>query len=350
MTQLTLGEEKVGADESDTIKRLVEMNLKTLWKQNGVTKRGQHGKHHGCVEGEFHIEKGLPKHLAKGLFAKPGSFNCRIRFSNGRRMDDRKKDAHGMAIKLLDVPGTKLLPGQGHITEHDFLLVDHPIFFCATLADYMAFNKNFTRVLDFLVNPKTPKKLWGALVGGLTLRLFHFGLLRNAKRFGSQIADSPLGVDYHSTTPYLLGEGQAVKYKAVSKQKFSVPVKDVDGLKIALWETLKNSSAEFDFYIVLQRDPQKNPVENATIDWEKNGAEPVRLGTIELPKQQPDKQNDNLCERLVFSPWMSLAEHRPLGVINRARRQVYLTMSELRTELNSGTLSRSPVNGANVGV
>ena len=337
MTQLTLGEEKIGADESKKIKCLVEMNLKTLWKQNGVTKRGQHGKHHGCVKGKFHIEKSLPKHLAKGLFAEHGSFNCRIRFSNGRRMDDRKRDVHGMSIKLLDVPGTKLLPGKGHTTEHDFLLVDHPTFFCATLMDYMVFNKNFTRVLDFLVNPKTPKKLWGALVGWLTLRLFHSRLLSDARLFGSQIANSPLSMDYHSTTPYLLGEGQAVKYKAVSKQSVAEPVNDVDGLKIALWDTLQKSPARFDFFIVLQGDPQTHPVENASIDWEENNAESVRLGTIELPIQQPNQQDDSLCENLVFTPWMCLAEHRPLGVINRARRQVYLAMSELRTESNSGT-------------
>jgi hypothetical protein len=36
--------------------------------------------------------------------------------------------------------------------------------------------------------------------------------------------------------------------------------------------------------------------------------------------------------KLSFSPWHALEEHRPLGGINRARRIVYPASSELRHE------------------
>ena len=36
------------------------------------------------------------------------------------------------------------------------------------------------------------------------------------------------------------------------------------------------------------------------------------------------------CEQVAFNPWHCLAEHRPLGGMNRARRQIYEAMAQLR--------------------
>ena len=42
-----------------------------------------------------------------------------------------------------------------------------------------------------------------------------------------------------------------------------------------------------------------------------------------------------VCEARSFTPWHSIAEHRPLGGISRVRKDVYLTVSKLRHELNA---------------
>jgi hypothetical protein len=36
------------------------------------------------------------------------------------------------------------------------------------------------------------------------------------------------------------------------------------------------------------------------------------------------------CEAMAFSPWNALAEHRPMGGINRLRRAVYLASQARR--------------------
>jgi hypothetical protein len=42
------------------------------------------------------------------------------------------------------------------------------------------------------------------------------------------------------------------------------------------------------------------------------------------------------CEAMAFSPWNALAEHRPLGGINRLRRAVYLASQARRGAMGPG--------------
>ena len=62
----------------------------------------------------------------------------------------------------------------------------------------------------------------------------------------------------------------------------------------------------------------------------------VKVATLELPPQEfdtPDRRN--FGENLSFNPWRCLPEHRPLGGISRARRQVYRTLSGFRHDSNA---------------
>ena len=75
--------------------------------------RDAHPKAHGCVQAEFQVEQDLPPHLAQGVFVPGRKYSALIRFSNGDAdptRPDAKPDARGMAIKLLTVPGDKILP------------------------------------------------------------------------------------------------------------------------------------------------------------------------------------------------------------------------------------------------
>jgi hypothetical protein len=61
----------------------------------------------------------------------------------------------------------------------------------------------------------------------------------------------------------------------------------------------------------------------------------VRLGSIAIPKQGFAAQNQLYdCEHMVFNPWNSLPEHRPLGSVNRMRFAVYLASRQVRRKLN----------------
>jgi hypothetical protein len=60
-----------------------------------------------------------------------------------------------------------------------------------------------------------------------------------------------------------------------------------------------------------------------------------KVATIRIPAQSFESPaRMQYCENLVFSPWHTLPEHRPLGGINRAREVVYAVMSKRRHELN----------------
>ncbi|TNF17443.1 MAG: hypothetical protein EP318_21580 [Rhodobacteraceae bacterium] len=327
---MMLAQETIPPDEALAIERLLRANLKTVWMAGKTAKRGQHGKHHGLAEGTFRIRDDLPASLAHGVFQPGQSYRCLVRFSNGEQLDDREEDVRGMAIKLLDVGGTKLLPGRGDRPEQDFLLIDSPTYFTATMADYLAFNRHFTPLQDLRRNGRTPGRLLRAAWGLAMLGVCHRDTLKAAQRMAGRRVGSPLALRYHSTTPYLLGPGQAVKYKAIGQTPDPGPTQEVDGLCGALWTALGQGPASFDFGVVVQDDPAAQPIEDPTVDWEENGARFTPVATLTLPQQENAADKDALAETLRFNPWMSLPDHRPLGYINRARREVYRAMADLR--------------------
>ena len=70
------------------------------------------------------------------------------------------------------------------------------------------------------------------------------------------------------------------------------------------------------------------PIEDPTVEW-KSAWE--RVATIEIDAQDFDfPARWEWGNKLSFSPWHALEEHRPLGGINRARKIVYPASFDLR--------------------
>ena len=87
-------------------------------------------------------------------------------------------------------------------------------------------------------------------------------------------------------------------------------------------------AAVFDLYIIPQTDPVKMPVENPTVRW---NSDPVPVATIKIEPQTFDtKERMKECEAASFNPWHALAEHMPLGGVNRARKAVYSASVKVR--------------------
>src|SRR5437870_4172574 len=98
----------------------VKENILTKFKNNnppGVSpvRRDAHAKSIGCVKAVFavHNEK-LPPELRVGIFARNQTFPAWIRFSNGNPTikADKNLDTRGMAIKLMNIPGAKILDDE----------------------------------------------------------------------------------------------------------------------------------------------------------------------------------------------------------------------------------------------
>jgi catalase len=89
---------------------------------------------------EFRVEDDLPQYLAQGVFTPGRTYPAYIRFSNGDpdpNRDDAKGDARGMAIKLLEVQGEKILPDERDAQTQDFIMINHPVFFIDNPAHYL---------------------------------------------------------------------------------------------------------------------------------------------------------------------------------------------------------------------
>jgi hypothetical protein len=122
-----------------------------------------------------------------------------------------------------------------------------------------------------------------------------------------------------------------VKYSAYSRLAGRTPPPDHpndlpdDYLTRALVNGLQSQEALFDFKVQLQTDPQAMPVEDASVEWDENVSRPITVATLRIPTQQVDPSGDlaTKCEAMSFNPWQALAEHRPMGGMNRLRKVVY---------------------------
>src|SRR5271157_3721476 len=250
---MKLAEEVIPEGEAHAIGLVVRASEQMLEKdEKPVVKRDQHAKHHGCVRAEFIIEPDLPKDFRVGLFAEPKTYQAWIRLSNGGQRDDRKADAHAMAIKLVGVAGPKVPEGHEQDNTQDFVMVDNPIFFLRNAIDYGAFVEAMLKA-----KAKQPSRLYSSLfflpkkLRELSTPALSFFIpwrlpeLGKFSRFVSKRIDDPLTTRYWSTTPYLFGPGKAMKFSAKPAAKAGKPPADgsADYLREAMAARLKSADA-----------------------------------------------------------------------------------------------------------
>ena len=101
-------------------------------------------------------------------------------------------------------------------------------------------------------------------------------------------------------------------------------------------KTLVANEMWFDFYVQRYVDEVHTPIEDSKVEWTEDISRPERVGTIVIPIQDcMSPEQAVFCENLSFSPWHTLPEHRPLGLVNRVRKIAYREISRLRHELNN---------------
>ena len=123
-----------------------------------------------------------------------------------------------------------------------------------------------------------------------------------------------------------------MKYSAVSRQVGRTAEPDHpedladDYLSQSLARDLQFQEAVFDFKVQLQTDAAAMPVEDVSVAWDENDSIPVTVGTLRIGPQKVEGSSDLAirCEAMSFNPWHSLAEHRPMGGMNRLRKVVYV--------------------------
>lgn len=311
---------------AQSIISLMEGQMKEI-SAPSKTLRDVHSKTHGCVKGFFIVDPDLPEDLRIGVFQPSHRYHSWIRFSNagglapvGGVAPDIKRDARGMAIKLLEVPGQKLLEDEKNASTQDFLLFTPQMFFTAGPGDFydlmVALVKSKLALAWYLI--KNPSVL--------------IALFRSLKKHANL-----LELEYYSAVPYAFG-ARAVKYSVRPRNPGTSEIPQhpaSDYLRLRLIEQLHESAAEFDFMIQFQTDPYQMPIENALKVWSQSLSPFRKVATILIPLQSFDSAEQvRCCENSSFTPWHCLPEHRPLGSVSRVRKVVYAAISEFRHKRN----------------
>ena len=338
------------AKQIQAIADLTKAHLDRRYKSQGEKPlRGVHPKSHGCVKAYFDVRHDIPADLRVGLFAEPGRrYAAWLRYSNaavlvGPDRENGKNDSRGLAIKVLDVDGDVLLE-DGRARSQDFLMINTPAFAFANVEDYLRLNQILHEKNDdptFFFAPLQVE------VPGITPQqkariLKSFQLVQQIQQISTA---NPMEIQYFSAAPFLYGPDRVMKFSAIPwggeklPQTPTEPVSD-NYLREALIERMgSKEDVCLDFAVQVRGPGGDLGIEDATTVWDEAEVPFRNVATITIPAPQKSIESPRrraACENLVFTPWHCLAEHQPLGGINRLRKAVYLASKSHRGAKHGG--------------
>jgi len=314
-----LAQETIPPDEAATIESFISFLKETSAARAVGTPAGirrfNQARASGCMDAEFIVPADLPDALKVGLFARPGTYAARVRFANATSADDSEKDIRGLSLKVRGVAGENLTPG---VSDQDFVLNSHPVMMAADAKSFMELLRaneagGMSRVGYFAAHPRAAKVALEA----------------------QQHHSCHLDIPYWSATPYLFGEGRAVKYGVYPTSSRRSPAPPHRPSKSYLTDELIRRVAEaestFDVMVQLQVDGKRTPIEDAMEEWSDRISPYQRVATLRIPPQRIDAAEQwQQCEQMRFNPWHAPVAHRPLGSMNRARRAIYQALADFR--------------------
>lgn len=330
---LGLAQEKIHPWEEESLDAIIQLMSEQMRGHfpPGKFERGGNTKTHGLVRASVTVRDDVPERMRRGIFATQRSYPAWVRFSGPGPDVPRDIQDVGfvsMAIKLMDVPGPKIMDDE-QFTQ-DLICICTPTFVTpnsrenAKLQDwslrdmpiYYFLNPKDSHLLDFLM-----QSLW------------------------NETQYNPLGQRYYSCVPYLLGEGQAMQYSFAPRSTVDSRIPGIpfgrvpdNYLRDNMISTLARQDVEFDLLVQLQTDAHRMPIENAAVRWPEKLSPFIPVATIHIPRQSFASQAQfDFTRQLTLNPWHCLHEHRPLGNQSRARRRMYYELSRYRQRMNNAS-------------
>jgi hypothetical protein len=368
-SRLKIGEEVRLPDEDamfqDMVSSIHQMQ-DAMASKNGGVGRAFHQKPHACLLGELHVSPPPRPEMAVGLFAKAATYPTWIRLSNGRgiKQADKAPDVQGVALKVMKVPGTKLLAGEESAVTQDFLAISSSVQPTADVQHFIQFQSAVTEAerlgedpslhlgsdltlkfpgLDlgplnrlfaqgaFLMNPDNRRTVNFFVLHAVPTALTHGSMLGEQFFSGGAIA---LGLN--AGDPMKASARQAAEFRFVGGELANGSCRPVtqspdrsddNYYRSDLTRRLRAGVGCFDVQLQLQNDASKQFIEDASVEWREADSPFVSVGfvTVEATDLGAEgvKAQEDFCEGLGFTPWHTLPEHRPLGNMMRARRVVY---------------------------
>lgn len=277
--------------------------------------RTLHRKQLAAALGTLEVLPDVPSFAWHGLFAVPARYEVRVRLSNGGmdRAPDRTPDIRGLALRVLGVKGDSAL-GNGAAKSQDFTLINQETFAFARSDEFVDFveaaSQGNAALLKFLV------RRYG-LIGGPRQLLRMLGIA--TKSFGG-FATEPL----FSALPMACGPyaARVRLLPAAGNGTAAANAKEDWGADFSA--RLKRHALQWDLQLQPYLSEVLTPIEDASVAWTSPYSTVARLV---LPQQDTDSATSQALaksvEADVFDPWQALADHRPLGDVQRARKVVY---------------------------
>ena len=316
-------------DIADIVAGILAVQARFARRQKRPLGRGTHTKG-VCARATLEIfdvaktvgDQALAARIARGLFAKPGTYPATVRFANAAstfRMDS-KPDVRALSFSA-DVPAGAVGPEAVRL---DYSMNNAPTFPINDPHDFAAF-----------MRVQGAEGLLGHVRALLSLSFKDLkGFFQTAAR-GIKQQRGPLQpyqqTRYWSNVPFMHGQDEAVKMSAR-------PAPDNAGRPIGKGENVlrdelarhlnEDPPARFDFAVQLLEPARMTLngqtrdaafwIENASVEWPETEAPFHSVGRLTLlPKSLlPDED----CQaRFIDVTKFSLPDHRPIGGINRAR-------------------------------
>ncbi|MBX3229738.1 MAG: hypothetical protein KF837_20640 [Labilithrix sp.] len=310
-----------GPFDPKTGDEIAELFARVMRSRPPPVKRAVFLKPHACATAKFDISADLPERLKVGLFATPGTHDAWVRISSDTSpaTPDKANSTVGFSLKVLGVPGTKILAGEEDAQTHDFLTQNHDVFFVDTAQDFLEFTRAiFDRTLDqYLAAHPTFDQI-----------------LKDMEK----PVENALATRYWSTQPYRFGDKDYVKYavRPCSAWPPEPPAEDEPSyIRARVERDLAASDACFDLQVQLRGDDANAfPLDKATVRWDESVSAPQTVARITIAKQDV-AANEAACENMSFTAWHALPEHRPVGSINKARGIAYKKLADERRTKNN---------------
>lgn len=308
--------------------------------------RASHAKSTACAVGTLEVPDDLPAELAQGLFARGGSYPVAVRLAQGpgETLGDRVSTHRGMSIKVFGAEGERL-PGHDAPVQ-DFVLATGATFPSGTAKGFL---RDGTVISGSAGMPELAKSAVSSLARNLNRVLQTVGASSAMAEFFGHPYDHPLINAYFSQAPLRWGEHVAkigvfpasAPQDALRDWRLN-PHQDEDGFRTATVAFFRAYDAVFELRAQLWANADTQPIEDASVEWPEADSQYRTVATITLPRQDAysDARVRYFDEELTFRPSHSLAAHRPLGSVMRARLQVYKALSDLRHRDNGASEAR----------
>lgn len=237
-------------------------------------------------------------------------------------------------MKVFNVTGDFLDPTGAETQTQDFTFNNAPILELkdvGTAADIFAMReRNFDdrAQLEREVRARPDAALQMAPAGLPNRHMMGYTMYsQSAYRFGDYVCKYAL-----------FPTGRLQRELASSREAEMSPDSAPEQHSMWLRSYFESDAGEYDFRVQLLASVDEQSVEDTSVEWDEDKYPFETVARVSIPAGQDcfDAKRRTFWEdRMKLNVWYGLAEHRPLGSVNRLRRAVYQTSVEERQRMNA---------------